>query len=79
MFFLGEQHDADRTMPSTQPNLHLPPHLREVCDILAAGLVRLRSRDAQDHRHHLQTSRESSLHILPKRSMCRRRQHEDAA
>ena len=28
---------------------HLPPHLREVCGILARGLVRLRSRDAEDH------------------------------
>ena len=26
------------------PNPHLPPHLREVCDILARGLLRLRSR-----------------------------------
>jgi hypothetical protein len=25
-------------------NLHLPPHLREVCEILARGIVRLRSR-----------------------------------
>ena len=30
-------------------NAHLPPHLREVCSILAAGLVRLRSRDEEDH------------------------------
>ena len=30
------------------PNLHLPPHLREICSILAAGLVRLRSRAAED-------------------------------
>ena len=29
-------------------NAHLPPHLREVCSILAAGLVRLRSRAAED-------------------------------
>ncbi len=28
------------------PNPHLPPHLREVCDILARGLLRLRSRAA---------------------------------
>lgn len=26
------------------PNLHLPPHLRKVCDLLARGLLRLRSR-----------------------------------
>ena len=35
--------------PSYLPsNSHLPPHLREVCDILARGLVRLRSRAAED-------------------------------
>jgi hypothetical protein len=26
------------------PNPHLPPHIREVCDILALGLLRLHSR-----------------------------------
>lgn len=30
-------------------NAHLPPHVREVCGILARGLVRLRSRAAEDH------------------------------
>jgi len=29
-------------------NSHLPPHLREVCSILAKGLVRLRSRAAKE-------------------------------
>jgi len=29
-------------------NAHLPPHLREVCAILAAGLLRLRSRAAEE-------------------------------
>ena len=29
-------------------NPHLPPHLREVCGILAAGLLRLRSRAAEE-------------------------------
>jgi len=28
-------------------NAHLPPHLREVCDLLARGLLRLRSRAAE--------------------------------
>ena len=28
------------------PNPHLPPNLREVCEILARGLLRLRSRGA---------------------------------
>jgi hypothetical protein len=30
------------------PNQHLPPHLREVRDLLARGLLRLRSRAAED-------------------------------
>lgn len=33
---------------SLAKNTHLPPHLREVCGILARGLVRLRSRAAED-------------------------------
>ena len=38
-----------RPLPVTPPaNQHLPPHLREVCDLLARGLVRLRSRAAED-------------------------------
>jgi len=36
-------------MPLPNPiNGHLPPQLREVCSILAAGLLRLRSCDAED-------------------------------
>ena len=31
-------------MPLPHANPHLPPHLREVCEILARGLLRLRSR-----------------------------------
>ena len=33
-------------MPLPHTNPHLPAHLREVCDILARGLLRLRSRAA---------------------------------
>ena len=33
-------------MMNVGPNPQLPPHLREVCDIIARGLVRLRSRGA---------------------------------
>ena len=29
-------------------NAHLPPHLREICDLLARGLLRLRSRAAEE-------------------------------
>ena len=34
-------------LPNTA-NTHLPPHLREVCDLLARGLLRLRSRSAEE-------------------------------
>ena len=30
------------------PNPHLPRHLREDCDLLARGLLRLRSRTAEE-------------------------------
>ena len=33
---------------SAPTNPHLPPHLVEVCDILARGLLRLRSRTAEN-------------------------------
>ena len=33
---------------SASANPHLPSHLREVCSILAAGLLRLRSRAAEE-------------------------------
>ncbi len=35
-------------MPPTPINHHLAPHLREVCDLLARGILRLRSRAAED-------------------------------
>ena len=35
-------------MAAQTPNPHLPPHLREVCALLAAGLLRLRSRTAEE-------------------------------
>jgi hypothetical protein len=41
---------------------HLPPHLREICDILARGLLRLRSRNAEDFDRGGRTTGESSLH-----------------
>jgi len=34
-------------MPLPITNPHLPPHLREACDLLARGLLRLRSRAAE--------------------------------
>ena len=35
-------------MSTLTPNPHLAPHLREVCAILSAGLVRHRRRTAED-------------------------------
>ncbi len=35
-------------MLSPPPNPQLPPHLREVCDLLARGLLRLRSRAGEE-------------------------------
>lgn len=35
-------------LPAPRLNAHLPPHLHEVCQMLALGLVRLRSRAAED-------------------------------
>lgn len=55
----------------THPSLsHLPPHLREVCTLLANGLVRLRSRTAEDIAADLGVHRESSLHTPAKQSVC---------
>ena len=62
-------------MPLPHANPHLPPHLREVCDILARGLLRLRSRgasaettDAADHRDiPLHFTAHQRRHANPKR------------
>lgn len=50
-------------MSSGNPLLHLPPHLREVCTILASGLVRLRSRTIEDIEQNCGVHGESSLHF----------------
>jgi hypothetical protein len=50
------------------PNPHLPPHLREVCDLLARGLLRLRSRAAEDLARDADQARGSGdirLHFVP--------------
>jgi hypothetical protein len=57
--------------PKPAPNLHLPPHLREVCAILAAGLVRLHTHTAEDLARDAEQARdrgESSLHFSPEPS-----------
>jgi hypothetical protein len=42
---------------------HLPPHLREVCDLLARGLLRLRSRAAQEAAREAADQGERGLHL----------------
>ena len=59
-------------MAPQTPNPHLPPHLREVCAILAAGLMRLRCRTAEDFaRDAAQAAAdgESSLHFTADQSV----------
>ena len=51
--------------------VHLPPHLREVCALLALGLLRLRTRTAEDLARdalHARDLGESSLHSPPRQS-----------
>jgi hypothetical protein len=50
-------------MMNVAPNPQLPPHLREVCDIIARGLVRLRSRGMQVEATDTADSREILLHF----------------
>jgi hypothetical protein len=51
---------------SVIPNLHLPPHLREVCQILARGIVRLRSRSIAAISAEPRDYGESSLPATPR-------------
>jgi hypothetical protein len=46
-------------------NQHLPPHLREVCDLLARGLLRLRSRAAEEAAREAGSERVVRLHAVP--------------
>ena len=55
-------------MPPVIPS-SLPPHLREVCDILARGLLRLRSRTAEDIHRDLGGVGETSLHFSARQSV----------
>jgi hypothetical protein len=49
--------------PPNSSNPHLPPHLREVCGILAAGLLRLRSRAAEEAAREAADQGERGLHF----------------
>ena len=59
-------------MAAQTPTPRLPPHLREVCALLAAGLLRLRGRAAEDLARdaalHARDLGESSLHSPPDES-----------
>lgn len=60
-----------RQTPKPAANLHLLPHLREVCALLATGLVRLRAHSAEDLARDTLQARvggESSLHFGPQQS-----------
>jgi hypothetical protein len=60
-----------RTMAISIPSSQLPPNLREVCALLAAGLVRLRRRTAEDLARDAALAGgqgESSLHFRPEQS-----------
>ena len=65
------------TTPKPAPHsLRLPPHLREVCAILAAGLLRLRRRTAEDLARDVAQAGdpgESSLHFTGHQSVCANR------
>jgi hypothetical protein len=50
-------------MMSPPLNPHLPPHLREVCDLLARGLLRLRSRAAEEAARDATDCGERPLHF----------------
>lgn len=50
----------------TEINIHLPPHLREVCQILARGIVRLRSRSIAAIDAGARECGESSLPATPR-------------
>ena len=55
--------------PFIADNLHLPPHLREVCALLSAGLLRLRSRTAEELARDAERARdrgEVRLHSAPR-------------
>jgi hypothetical protein len=52
-------------MPPNPAIPHLPPDLREVCEILARGIVRLRSRAAEENARAAGQQREVRLHSVP--------------
>jgi hypothetical protein len=66
-------------MPLPITNPHLPPHLREVCDLLARGLLRLRSRAAAEAARDAADRGERVLHFqAPQRVDANRTNRRDA-
>ena len=66
-------------MPLPITNPHLPPHLREVCDLLARGLLRLRSRAAAEAARDAADRGERVLHFsAPQRLHANRTTRRDA-
>ena len=58
-------------MSPSGPSPHRPPHLQELCTLLAAGLVRLRRRTAEDlaaDAARLGPDGETSLHLTAHQS-----------
>lgn len=63
---------AAGAVPAADPLRHHPPHLREVCQILALGLVRLRRRTAEDLARDAEQARGSGdvpLHFSARQSV----------
>ena len=61
------------------PNPYLPPDLREVCDLLARGLMRLRSRAAEEAARDAADRGERLLHFpAPQRLHANRTNRRDA-
>ena len=71
VLFVSDQVTLGVNMNAPAPNPHLPPHLREVCTRLAAGLVRLQGHTDSDLARDTAGAREqgaSSLHCRPQKS-----------
>ena len=50
-------------MRNSSSSSHLPPHLQEVCDLLARGMLRLRSRTAEETAREAADRGEQLLHF----------------
>ncbi len=59
----------------SQPNWHLPAHVRELCSILARGLLRLRSRRTETVSVETTDVGEFRLHSVPRQRVCANRRN----